>query len=247
MSIDSLLKSYPRQRVPLSPPMQRLYEETYLESRSQESVSSKLTHWLESWMHRQVAGAGATGSVLELGGGTLNHLPYERQDAPYDVVEPFEALYRDSPNRSKVRTLYASIGDIPPGTRYDRILSIAVLEHITDLPGFCAQAAAMLAPGGVFQAGLPSEGGLLWALSWRLGKALPFWFKTRLDYGEMVRHEHVSRLDEILPVIRHVFRSVTVRHHPLPGLHLSLYAYVEARDPDPEVIAALGQGQGHPV
>lgn len=72
----------------------------------------------------------------------------------------------------------------------------------------------------------------MWALSWRLGRDLPMRLRAGLDYGELMRHEHVSTANEILAVVRAFFRNVSVGWWPLPHLQASLYGYVEANNPD---------------
>jgi len=43
-------------------------------------------------------------------------------------------LYQVSPNLDKVRKIYNNTGEIPLDVKYNRILSIAVLEHLENLP-----------------------------------------------------------------------------------------------------------------
>ena len=81
-------------------------------------------------MHRQVAtNCAGKHSILELGAGTLNHVPYEHRAEIYDVVEPFQELFANSPNRSLVREIYSNIEAVPKSNTYDRVLSIAVLDN----------------------------------------------------------------------------------------------------------------------
>src|ERR1051326_2559119 len=95
--IDELLKSYPRVRPPLSPAHESLYLAEYKVNRNGASTVTGLVVKLESWMHRKIAEGRAGGRILELGAGTLNHLPYEREFVVYDFVEPFTALWENSP------------------------------------------------------------------------------------------------------------------------------------------------------
>ena len=75
-------------------------------------------------------------NTLEIGAGTLNQLPYEvvGPDSIYDVIEPMDYLYKDSPYLGSVTNIYNDIEEIPNTKSYDRIISIATLEHIIDLP-----------------------------------------------------------------------------------------------------------------
>ena len=75
-------------------------------------------------------------------------------------MEPFAALFEGSPALGRVSAVYADISQVPAERRYGRITSVAVLEHLDDLPGIVARTALMLRDDGVFQAGIPTEGGL---------------------------------------------------------------------------------------
>src|SRR5260370_21433737 len=158
--VEALLETYPRHRPPLPPAHQRIYVEHYRAKRAGERGISYLARRLESWMHRKVAD-GVQGSVLEIGAGNLNHLPYHSAAGAYDVVEPFRELWAGSPHLSRVRRIYSGIEEVPDHERYDAIVSTAVLEHLTDLPHVVARAALLLSLDGTFRAGFPSEGGLL--------------------------------------------------------------------------------------
>ena len=115
--------------------------------------------------------------------------------------------------------------------RYDIILSVAVLEHLTDLPRTVARCGLLLAQGGEFRAGVPTEGGLLWGVAWRITTGISFRIRTGLTYGAIMRHEHVNRADEILEIVRYLFRDVTCRRFPTPVKHLSFYTTLRARSP----------------
>jgi hypothetical protein len=182
-------------------------------------------------MHRAVAGASAGATVLELGAGNLNHVPYERNASSYAVVEPMRALWEDSPYRSSLNVIYADISEIEPGASYDRIISIAVLEHLTDLPLIVARSGLLLNPGGRFQAAIPTEGGFLWGAAWRATTGVAYRLHRGEDYGALMRHEHVNTAREMQAVIEHFFELVTLRRFPLPWFHLSFYTYLEAAAP----------------
>src|SRR5437899_2080518 len=76
-SIIDLLASFPRKREPLTPAHQACYLEEYRANRSGQGVLFSILAALESWMHRKVAPHARGSSLLELGAGTLNHVPFE--------------------------------------------------------------------------------------------------------------------------------------------------------------------------
>ena len=236
--ITAILAQYPKTRPPLPAAYQAVYEREYRLNRDGGSFVTRISSGLEGWMHRRVATLAGEGDVLELGAGTLNQLDYEPPQAGYDIVEPFVALYADSPLLPRLRHVYADIGEVPAERRYRRITSVAVLEHLVDLPGIVARSALLLDPAGVFQAGIPSEGGFVWTLAWRTTTGVAYWRRNRLDYGVLMRHEHVNTAAEIEAVVGHFFGELDVARFPLPGRQLSFYSYLAARRPNRERAAA---------
>lgn len=231
--VDALLADFPKVRPPLSPRLQAIYARQYKENREGETAAASLSQRLEAWMHRQVAADvadGAVRSTLELGAGTLNQLRHEPVTTPYDIVEPFAELYADSPARGRIRHAYADIAEAPAEARYDRITSIAALEHICDLPLVLARSAQLLEPDGVFRAAIPAEGGLLWRLGWSLTTGLEFRLRHGLSYGELMRHEHVNTAADIEALVKALFAEVEIKSFGV-GRQLSLYRFIAGRRP----------------
>ena len=230
-SIDELLKTYPRSRPLLSSAHETIYVEEYKLNRGGQGLLYNTTQRLESWLHRMVARQAGNGTILELGAGSLNHVPYEAPDVLYDCVEPFLALYENSPHQSRIRNLYQDINDVSENARYDRILSIAVLEHLENLPSIVARSGLLLNDNGVFQGSIPTESGLLWGLSWRLTTGVAYRLRTGLDYATVMRHEHINNAREITAVLEYFFSKVKVWRFPTPLFHVSFYTYLEAISP----------------
>jgi hypothetical protein len=228
--VERLIGTYPRERPPLSDAAKTIYETEYTLNRTGGRSVEGLAKKLESWMHRKVATVGGD-PILELGAGTLNHIKYESPAGRYDVVEPFASLYRGRPEAAKVNKFYPSQKDIPEQQRYARIVSVAVLEHMADLPRELAQSSLRLEDNGVFQAGIPSEGGFLWWLGWRCTTGVSYWLRNRHDYGIVMRHEHLNKASEIVALVRYFFADVSINRFPIAHSHLSFYAYIEARQP----------------
>ena len=236
-AISTLLAQFPKQRPPLPARFQEIYKAHYQENRTGGSTASSMAQTMERWLHRSVASdlsPGAAFSTLELGAGTLNQLGFEPDCGPYDVVEPFRELYESSRYRNRVRAIFADVADIPPEHRYDRITSVAALEHICDLPQVMARSALLLNDGGVFRAAIPSEGGLLWRLGWMLTTGLEFRLRYGLDYAVLMAHEHVNRAADIESLTRALFDKVAVRSLGI-GRQFSLYRFIAASGPRLEV------------
>jgi hypothetical protein len=229
-----MFEQFPKTRPALPDEIAQIYVRQYRENREGKSAAAGAAQSLEAWLHRQVAAdlcPGAIGvSTLELGAGTLNQLDFEPACGPYDIVEPFGELFRDAPGLARVRHVYADIREVPAEARYDRITSSAVLEHLCDLPDVVARSCLLLAEGGTFRASIPSEGTWLWYLGWRLSTGLEFWLRHRLDYGGLMRHEHVNTAREIEEVLRHFFGDVSMKVFGL-SRRVSLYQHFACARP----------------
>jgi len=223
---------FPKQRPTLPASYAALYEQEYKRNRGSQNANPDLKQKLESWMHRRVSEVRAPeGDMLETGAGTLNQVPWEREGRADDVVEPSVALYRDQPARAHLRPVYRRGEEIPTTARYAKIVSVAVLEHVEDLPSLVARSALLLRDDGVAAHGIPSEGGLLWYLAWRFGTGSSFRLRTGLPYAPLMRHEHVNNAMEIIRVLGVFFSELSYRRFPLPILHGSFYTCVVLRKP----------------
>ncbi len=234
LDIEHLLDRFPKTRPAMSPAAAAVHEAILKGNRERDSLLSKISDWLESWMHRQIAlsrGATSGQEILEIGAGTLNHLDYEPSYASYDIIEPFGALFERRPELKRVRVVYADMAEISRHAIYDRIVSVATLEHLTRLPEAVARAGLLLRSNGLFQASIPSEGGFLWGLSWRATFAITYKLTTGRNWSEHMRYEHVNDAYEIGAIINYFFEDVTIRRFPLPIHHLSLYESIDARRP----------------
>jgi hypothetical protein len=233
MAASNPFSAFPKTRAPLPPEYAAIYLQHYRNSREGSSQILGLAKWAERWMHRQVAAdvkRGAPRSTLELGAGTLNQLPYEPLSAPYDIVEPFQELYWSSPHLHRIRNIYPDISEVPAKAKYERITSVAVLEHVCDLPEVVARSALLLAAGGKFRAGIPSEGTFLWRLGWQSTTALDFRARYKLDYEVLMKYEHVNTAREIEEVLRYFFARVQTRVFGM-AKSLSFYQFYSSSEP----------------
>ncbi len=230
-----MFEKFPKTRPPLPKEIEEIYSAQYKSNREGQTTASSLAQRMESWLHKQVAKDIVTlrksrRATLELGAGTLKHLQYEPDVRRYDIVEPFIELFNDSPLLANIRNIYSDISEIPSSCCYERITSIATLEHICNLPEVVAQSGLLLAENGMFRAGIPSEGTFLWALGWKLTTGLEFKLKYGLDYGLLMKHEHVNSAREIEEVLMYFFEDVVCRVFGL-AKSISLYRFYECRSP----------------
>lgn len=228
-----MLTGYPKTRNPLPPEYKRIYDRHYLENRNASTPASGLAAKMETWMHRQVARDiknPQTLTTLELGAGSLNHLPYESGQT-YDIVEPYQELLSSSTKITETRSVYKSVFDIQGEEIYDRIISIAVLEHLLDLPAVVAKCGLLMKEDGGFRAGIPNEGTILWKLGYELTTGLEFRQRYNLDYSVLMRHEHVNTADEIEGVLKYFFGAITCKVFGI-SRSLGFYRFYACSKPD---------------
>lgn len=230
-----MFSSFPKTRSVLPDEFAAIYETQYKDNRGGKTPAYGAAQRMESWLHRKVAEDvrrdRSPRATLEIGAGTLNQLPYEPVVGPYDIVEPFAGLFEGSPLLSRVRHVYSDTSQIPTRPEYDRITSVAVFEHVCNLPAVVARAGLLLKTGGTLRASIPSEGTWLWTLGWRMTTGLEFRFRYGLDYGVLMKHEHVNTADEIEGVLRHFFNELKVNVFGL-SRGISFYRFYECRNPD---------------
>ena len=226
---------FPKTRPTLPSEYQKIYLQHIQENRHGQSPASRMSTALEGWMHRRIARdvreSNSSLSTLEIGAGTLNHLRYEPHHAAYDIVEPARYLFAGSPFLRLVRTIYDDIKEVQPDTHYDRIISIASFEHICNLPEVVARCGLLLKAGGQLRAAIPTEGGALWNLGWKLTTGWEFKRRYGLDYEVIMRAEHVNTWREVQDVLNYFFQYVEFSYLGLSQA-LSFYQVYICRDPD---------------
>jgi SAM-dependent methyltransferase len=234
-----MFENYPKKRIELPEAFQKIYSEHYKNNRGGATTASSLSQKMEAWLHKKVAAdvlSNQNKSTLEIGAGTLNQLKYEKTQ-PYDIIEPFKELYTGSLFIKKVRSVFSDIDEIDFSNKYDRIISIATFEHITDLPKVVAKTCLLLNDNGSLRISIPNEGHFLWALGWKATTGLEFKLKYKLDYGILMKYEHVNNADEIEEVLKFFYSKTTCAFFGV-SKNISLYRYYECTNPNIELAKA---------
>ena len=206
-----------------------IYENFYIDYSQANTFFRKLSLFVEKWYHLKAYKAKTDAhSILEIGAGNLNHVKFEKNYKIYDVVEPKDYLIRasDPVMRKRVRNVYKDIENIPEGLIYDKIISIAVLEHIENLELILEKTSKKLSDNGKFIVEIPAEGEFLWWLGWRLTTGIGFWLKYRLDYGVIMRFEHVNKAHKIIVSLKKYFNIVHLTSFPLNFKNWRLYIHI---------------------
>ena len=226
---------FPKIRPKLPPEYEEIYKAQYKENREGKTLFSFLSLKAESWQH--VLGAkdflqdSSKKPTLEIGAGTLNHLQYEPGNDEYDIIEPMKELYESSDVLNRVRNIYADISNIPANEKYGRIVSFNVFEHICNLPEVVACCGLALKKDGTMRIGIPSEGTYAWQLSWRLTRGIEVKVRYGLDYGVLMKYEHVNTATEVERVLAYFFNKTAGRAFGL-SRPVSLYQFYECSTPD---------------
>ena len=230
-----IFEDFPKKRIPLPVDFQNIYDEHYKNNRDGGTAASSVSKRMEAWMHKKVAGDLVEDnhkSTLEIGAGTLNQLDYEKTQ-PYDIVEPFQKLFENSPNKKNVTHIFKDISEIDMNSRYDRITSVATFEHITELPLVVAKTCLLLQEGGTLRVSIPNEGTFLWKLGYKLTTGIEFKLKYGLNYDILMKHEHVNTADEIEQVLCYFYQKTNSSYF---GIHkkVAFYRFYECSLPNIE-------------
>ena len=242
---SDILSKFPKKRIELPEAYQKIYAEHYLINREGKSKTTSLSQKLEHWLHKKVAKdtvGKSDYSTLEIGAGTLNQLDFEEVKGPYDIVEPFKELFEGSPKLKNIRNIYDDIGEIKD-QKYDRITSIAVFEHIMDLPVVVAKAALLLNEGGCLRTSIPNEGTIMWALGTKI-TGRDFKKRYNLDYKVLMQYEHVNTSDDIEQVLDYFFERTKRSVYGL-SKGLAFYRFYEHKKPRVKLAKEYLRSRGH--
>ena len=230
--LNKLINVYPKKRPKLSLKLKKIFQNEYKINRE-----SKINSFFEKWMHKNILKFNNKSKIntLEVGAGTLNHLFYEnlKKKDKYDIIEPKKFLYQNNILKKRINKVYPDYNNLPT-KKYDRIISCATLEHITDLPKFLAISAFKLKNKNSFHShSIPCEGYLAWTIANRYLSGMLFKLRTGCSYNELMQYEHVNNYDEIYSIIKFFYKDVKVRFSYPFFLtpHMSFYANISFSKP----------------
>ena len=127
MSIDNLLKKFPKKRPKLPENLRLAYKKIYQDNRSGKGFGNYISQKLQTWMHIKIEKKSIginSKKCLELGAGNLNHLKYHNKDEIYDIVEPFKKLYEGSSNLNRINKIYSDIFEKMSSAEKNKVLSM---------------------------------------------------------------------------------------------------------------------------
>lgn len=229
-----MFENYPKKRLQLPENYKAIYKEHYKSNRDGDTTASGIAQKMEQWLHKKVAeDVGVdmhSKRTLEIGAGTLNQLSYEKPKH-YDIIEPFVELFKNSDKLSEVNGIYSDISEVDVKEKYDRIISVATFEHIIDLPKVVALTCLLLKDEGVLRTSVPNEGTFLWTAGWKFTTGIEFKLKYNLDYGVLMRYEHVNTAKEIEEILNYFFDSNTSQSFGI-SKNIAFYRFFESTSPN---------------
>jgi phosphatidylethanolamine/phosphatidyl-N-methylethanolamine N-methyltransferase len=166
--------------------------------------------------------------VLEVGAGTLAHLPFVQHRFDSYIASDFDQAVleamKDRPLPANVLTMRLDGSALPfPEDSFDRVIATHVLEHVPSPHLVIQEWVRVLKPGGVLSIILPCDPG--WA--WRIGRYLGPRKRAEeagLPYDYYMAREHVNSIFNLNEILKYHFpkRDVTwwPLRFPLPDLNL---------------------------
>lgn len=207
---------------------QKIYKENYIEYAGKNSIFRKIVSIFESWYHNQASSIyPSADKILDVGSGSLFHLKFESNYKIYDIVEPKKYLLDNCPKELlKIQNYYENLKDIPIESKYDKILSIMVLEHVEDLDLHLKLISQKINNSGKFIVEISAQNDFLYWLSWRCSTGFIFWLKYRLDYGVLMNFERLNSYEKILKTIKKYFLIIEKKAFPFNIRNFRIYEHL---------------------
>jgi ubiquinone/menaquinone biosynthesis C-methylase UbiE len=170
--------------------------------------------------------------VLEVGAGTLAHLPFVLHQYDRYVASDFDQKVLDTVDRSsalkdKVELLKLDGRTLPfDDSTFDRLIATHVLEHMPDPHLVLAEWVRVVKPGGVISVLLPCDPGWLWRLGRNFGPRNQA-ENAGLPYDYYMAREHINSIFNLSQILAYHFPKKDVTwwpsRIPIPDLNL-IYA-----------------------
>ena len=226
--------------VPGDPKTASLYGEEY----QRLFNSGGLTGWGYRKTHVDIErhpSARSARQILEIGAGAGEHLQYVQSEFERYVMVDLRSAPDNlsGPSGREISWLQADAADdIFAPDSFDRVISMCVLHHVSDVSLVLANISGWLRPGGTFSLFLPSDPGFLNRMNRRLVVNRRAKRVGVSDYPLIWSREHRNHYWSIRTQILDVFSNFTfqVRYWPfrVPAADLSLYSVWHISKPQPE-------------
>ncbi|WP_326542798.1 class I SAM-dependent methyltransferase [Pseudorhodoferax sp.] len=161
------------------------------------------------------------GTVVEIGAGTGEHLPFVRHRFDRYVLTDHDAATlavarRKFPQRADVAYERQSGAELAFEDRsVDRLIASHVLEHIYQPHLALKEWARVVRDGGVLSVVIPTDPGLAWRLGRHLGPRKNA-LAQGIAYDYVMAREHVNSCVNLVALLRHYFPGATQAWWPIP-------------------------------
>jgi SAM-dependent methyltransferase len=183
-----------------------------------------------------IAQKGASGRVLDVGcgsGGFLRTLPASLERYG---IEPSVAAAASAAG-SGISILGRTLQDLPPGSRFDVVTVIDVIEHVADPAGLLDEILAHLAPAGCLIVSTGDPGHALWRRIFRAR----FWYSSfpeHISFPSRQFFAHWQHSRDLPPLVRVRTPYRALPWWRLPWAYLAQAAYLLS----PACINFVGRG-----
>ncbi|CAA2138538.1 putative methyltransferase [Hyphomicrobium sp. ghe19] len=158
--------------------------------------------------------------VLEVGAGTLAHLPFVRHRFEQYIASDFDQTVLNS--AAKSRSLRPNVGllkldgsSLPfEDCSFDRLIATHVLEHVPFPHRVIQEWVRVLKPGGVLSLILPCDPGWAWRMGRYLGPRRQA-EKAGLPYDYYMAREHINSIFNLHHVLKYHFPKREVTWWPM--------------------------------
>jgi phosphatidylethanolamine/phosphatidyl-N-methylethanolamine N-methyltransferase len=180
-------------------------------------------------------------SVLEIGGGTGEHLPYVfHQFDEYTIVDisvkAEENLVIPSHiSGEKVKFILGNVSNLPiMSNSYDRVISTCVLHHIPNLELAVMEIKRVARDGAILDFYVPCDPGMLyrWARHWTSHlKQKRLMNLTWREVKYLWATEHRNHFLGVIFTIKEIFRkdAISIRRFPIPFVSWNFNLFVIVR------------------
>ncbi len=214
-----------------------LWYQDYYRQTSYSGAANIVQSWMHRTLERQWKPSIHFNHVLELGGNIGEHAPFvQHQFEKYVVSDLHDALSPVARKSLSDRGMIFAIADVQKlpyqNESFDRVLNTCLLHHVDDPEEAFSEIRRVLTPGGTADIFLPSDPGLMYRWSKKLG---PVRSASRMGLKEVKTlvdaREHRNHVGALIRLAHHVFRHDTVqkRTYPVPNMTWNLSMWVTLR------------------
>lgn len=218
--------------------IRRWYAEFY-ESTSYGGAAGGIQAWMHRSLERGYSSSTRFESVLEVGGNRGEHAQYVRHAFDtYVMSDIADNCTQDDRDYLAERGITFEIADVLDlqfaDASFERVLNTCVLHHVADGERALEEIRRVLVPGGTADIFLPSDPGLLFRFSRRIGPVRAAQRRGLCDVKTLIdARNHRNHVSGLLRLLTHVFRhdDVVGRTYPIPGMtwNSSLWACYRVR------------------